>query len=562
MKYYCNPVNLTYKYQFFSKEDGVYASREAADPSLVFFKGKYYLFPSMTKGFFVSSDLCVWKFHKLPDSLPLYGYAPDVRVIGDRLYFCASSRKNNCSFYRTKDPENGEFEEFPGTFPFWDPNLFLDDDGRLYFYHGCSNRDPIYGMELDPTTMRPVGEQAELIHAYTEDFGYERNGENHQLHKSEEQIVIEMKNIAEQYMGTDDLSRIPEEHLNALRAAVCNPSPYLEGTWMTKHEGKYYLQYAATGTEFNIYSDCVYTSESPLGPFEAAKNNPFSYKPGGFITAAGHGSTLEDADGNWWHISSMRISKNENFERRIGLWKAGFDAEGELYCDQRFGDWVQKTDSAPFEKPEWMLLSYGKEAKVSSGQGAAFITDEDIRTWWKAAEADSGQWAEIDLGGAADVFAVQVNFADDALKVSVPENITFSGEAGKRYIDEEKHVTRWILEGSVDGQNYFVIEEKSDAETDLPHDLVVIENGVKCRYIKLTVIELPFGQAACVSGIRVFGNAQGDMPEPAEISTDWLSPLDLRVKWPAGNATGANILGGMRRISSTIVAWCSANRNM
>lgn len=32
-----------------------------ADPSLVLFKGTYYLFPSMTAGFFTSNDLVEWE---------------------------------------------------------------------------------------------------------------------------------------------------------------------------------------------------------------------------------------------------------------------------------------------------------------------------------------------------------------------------------------------------------------------------------------------------------------------------------------------------------------------
>ena len=31
-----------------------------------------------------------WESHRLPDSLPLYDYAPDVRVVGDYVYFSAS----------------------------------------------------------------------------------------------------------------------------------------------------------------------------------------------------------------------------------------------------------------------------------------------------------------------------------------------------------------------------------------------------------------------------------------------------------------------------------------
>ena len=42
---------------------------------------------------------------------------------------------------------------------------------------------------------------------------------------------------------------------------------YIEGPWLTKHNNKYYLQYAAPGTEFNVYGDGAYISDSPLGPY-------------------------------------------------------------------------------------------------------------------------------------------------------------------------------------------------------------------------------------------------------------------------------------------------------
>ena len=91
---------------------------------------------------------------------------------------------------------------------------------------------------------------------------------------------------------------------------------------MTKHAGKYYLQYACPGAEFNVYADGVYVADAPLGPFHLAENNPFSYKPGGFLPGAGHGSTMQDRRGQWWHTATMRISKNHVFERRVGIWPA------------------------------------------------------------------------------------------------------------------------------------------------------------------------------------------------------------------------------------------------
>ena len=539
MTYLCNPINMEYKYQMMDLMGSLVAYREAADPTLVLFRGKYYLFPSMTAGFLASDDLTEWTFHPLKD-VPIYDYAPDVRVIGEYLYFSASDKSKNGSFYRTKDPIDGGFEEIEGTFPFWDPNLFADDDGRIYFYWGCSNQTPIYGVELRPEDMKPLGEPVGLIYRSDSTVGYERSGENH-VPKSPEQIEEIVRKFASSRPAAS------EELFNSIRTAVGN-APYIEGAWMDKHNGKYYLQYASPGTEYNIYSDGVYVGDSPLGPFTLANNNPFSYKPGGFMPGAGHGSTLRDKHGNLWHASTMRISVNHIFERRIGLWPAGYDQDGELFCNQRYGDWPYKLEQArmdPWSQPEWMLLSFGKPAKASTfeeGNDASRATDENVQTWWKAASNAAGEWLEVDLTREFDVYAVQINFADDRLQAVLPEGAAM--EKG-RYIDQRRHYTRWVLEGSADGKNYFVLEDKSDAVTDLPHDLVVKKEGVKARYIRLTVKELPYNQRACVSGLRVFGKGKGERPKPASgVRTERLSELDLSVTWERSDAVGYNVLWG------------------
>jgi beta-xylosidase len=186
MKYLCNPINIEYKYQFIDMRGQLIIAREAADPSMILFKGKYYLFPSMTAGFLTSDNLVDWQFHPLKD-IPIYDYAPDVRVIGEYIYFSASKKDANCSFFRSKDPINGEFEEIVGTFPFWDPNLFVDDDGRIFFYWGCSSETPIYGIELNANDMRPKGNPIELIFSNEKIHGFERSGENHIHPKSPEE---------------------------------------------------------------------------------------------------------------------------------------------------------------------------------------------------------------------------------------------------------------------------------------------------------------------------------------------------------------------------------------
>lgn len=545
-QYFCNPLNMDYRYQFIedmrSGEDKI--SREAADPSMILFQGKYYIFASMTLSVWVSEDMVHWESHRLPDSLPLYDYAPDVRVVGDYVYFSASRRGTICDFYRTKDILNGPFEHIPGTFDFWDPNLFLDDDGKLYFYWGCNNVTPIWGVELDPETMIQKTERKELIYGQPEKIGYERVGENHsKMPLSEEEAVEKFKEFLK--AQGKDADHLTEEQIGFAKI-MFSQRPFIEGAWMTKYNGIYYLQYAGPGTEYNVYGDGVYESDSPLGPFHLAKNNPYSYKPGGFLRGAGHGSTMEDRYGNWWHTATMQISKNHDMERRVGIWRAGFDKDGVLFCNQQFGDWpmaVEQAKEDPWAKPEWYLLSYQKAMTVSSseeGREPSFAADENIQTWWRAAGNQPGEWISMDLGEVKDVRAVQINFADDKINVPLP------GERqGERYIDPSQHKTRWLLEASADGTNYFALADKSDAETNLPHDFIVKQEGVQIRYLKLTVFEVPYNQNPCISGLRVFGLGNGEKPSAPQYQAERTGTMDMRIIIePQTDAVGYNVLWG------------------
>lgn len=550
MKYFCNPVNINYRYQFNDdqRRNGIEVAREAADPSMICYKGKYYIFASMTLGVWVSEDLVSWSNNRLPDNLPLYDYAPDVRVIGDYVYFCASKRGEVCNYYRTKDILTGPYEEIPGTFDFWDPHLFEDEDGKVYFYWGCSNITPVWGVELDPVTMQPISEKKDLIAGHPFSIGYERMGEdNCEFPRSQEEIEIYFQQFLKSQGNTEE--NLPPD-LVPLIKGMFSRKPFIEGPWMDKYQGKYYLQYACPGTEYNSYADGVYISDSPLGPYELAENNPYSYKPGGFIPGAGHGSTMWDMQGNLWHTATMRISKNHQFERRVGIWPAGFDKDGELFCNQRYGDWPQAVEAGkinPWENPAWYLLSYGKTATASSselGHEPDFALDENVQTWWRASTSNKGEWLHLDLGDIYDVNAIQINFADDKIDIPTPGKIRGTTQA--RYIEEDNLVTRWVLEGSADGEDFFVIEDKSEVNTDLPHDFIVRENGIQVRYLRLTIMEVPYGQMPCISGLRVFGKGNGVKPEVPEFKVKRTNALDMQVDIEENGALGYNILWGHR----------------
>ena len=500
--------------------------REAADPSVVLFRGKYYLFPSMSKGFWVSDDLADWQYVALKNT-PSYDYAPDVCVIDDALWFSASKADEPCKFYRTSDPLSGTFEEAAVAFPFWDPALFRDDDGKLYFYWGCTNREPLHGVQLDPVRMCPVGEPRSIVAGNETEHGFERIGHDHVLPELGPD-ASDYERYMRMYIGT---------------------APYIEGAWMNKFGGKYYLQYAAPGTEYNIYADGVYVSDRPLDGFCYAENNPYSYKPGGFITAAGHGSTFSDKYGNLWHAASMLIGVGHRFERRLGLFPAGIDEDGELFCNQRYGDFpvaVEQRKFDPWKEPDCFLLSYGKAATASTqerGHPASFAVNECIRNWWRAEKEDAAPWLTVDLGAVCFVSAVQVNFSDELAGRLIPDGAdAVIGMYESRYIEDRPQKTEWFLEGSADGIKYILLADKRGTGSDLPHDLIQTEGMF--RYIRLTVVKMPYGQQAAVSGLRVFGHGNGEKPAPAKLlAAKRIGDLDAEIEW-SGNSIGYTVLWG------------------
>ena len=264
-------------------------------------------------------------------------------------------------------------------------------------------------------------------------------------------------------------------------------------------------------------------------------------KAGGFIRGAGHGATFQDNWGNYWHTSTMVINTKNNFERRIGLWPAGFDAEDNMYCNTAFGDYPHylpngKADHLKSQFTGWMMLNYNKPVQVSSTLGtfnANNIVDENIKTYWSAKTADKGEWLISDLGDLSTVHAIQINYAD--------QDVEFMGKtSGKNH----KYIVYYYL----DGKSWKVLIDKSKNTKDVPHDYVELDKPVKARYLKLENIHMPTGKFA-ISGFRVFGLGQGEKPQPVEQLIVLRTETDKRSGWlkwkPVDNAYAYNIYIGI-----------------
>ena len=190
---------------------------------------------------------------------------------------------------------------------------------------------------------------------------------------------------------------------------------------MTKHGGRYYLQYGAPGTEYNVYATGTYVADDPLGPFTYAPYNPVAYKPGGFVQGAGHGNTFQDVHGNWWNTGTPWIGVNWNFERRIGLHPAGFDADGQLHVDTRFGDfphWLptkaHAVERRAVHRLDAAVVQQAGDGVVGARQLPASSRSPTRTRAPSGSRATTGPASGSPSTSAArcDIRAIQVNYAD------------------------------------------------------------------------------------------------------------------------------------------------------
>ena len=497
-----NPLNLNYRFQIDHQ-----TQREAADPVCEYFKGKYYLFASKSGGYWSSPDMVDWTFIPCKTITTMEHYAPAIMVMDDAMYFMSSS---DPKIFRNTNPDVDNWEDIGSEFKFQiagsvDPAFFLDDDGRVYIYWGCSDKDPIIGVEVDSKNkFRVIGEAKILIEHHSDKYGWEVKGPNNNL-------------------GKDG---------------------YNEGPCIIKHKGKYYLQYAAPGTEVRVYGDGLYISDNPLGPYTYVESSPFSFKPGGFIGGAGHGHTFKDKYGNYWHVATMKLSERHIFERRIGLFPTYMSSDDELHAHTVLTDYpfYIPNKKVNFEKNDcstgWNILSYKKKVTASSslnGYEAGKANDEMVETWWAAQSGKAGEWWQVDLGKTMKVNAIQINFADHNFKVSP---------------SDPRPYYQYYIEASDNGTEWKTIIDRTGNPKDMPHELVVLDKALDTRYIRIKNTKDMNGNFSMYD-LRVFGNGKGKLPGKVSnltVNRDKSDSRIIRLNWDAdSNATGYIVRWGVKK---------------
>ena len=485
---FCNPMNLDYGWGCFQKREK--KARTAADPVIVLFKDKYYLFTTMDiGGYRVSDDLITWKdvyfnpeIHASALDIDHY-VAPAVAADDNYVYFINFTRdrsKKKVDVIRSADPENGKWEKCGEVRRMADPCLFIDD-GRFYFYYGLGAEQSTTFFEVNPETFEEIEGTKKVLREYITDVKECISG----YHFGRRELYDEID--ASAWMGK--FQKIP-----------CP-----EGAWIVKNNDKYYLQYATPGTICNWYCDIVMESDSANGGFIEQPYNPVSLKVGGFIGGAGHSCVFKDKYGNWWQATSMWIGNHDEFERRIGLFPVSFDAKGRMRTHTVLGDYPMLLPQKKFEPQDisafgWMLQSFNKACMASSslpGFEPEKAADENVRTWWSAESGNAGEHFVMNFGKKVQINSVQINFAEQDINPEAPKETDY--HAYKLYT-------------SNDGHTWKLLADKSGNKTAVPHEYLELSGPVEASYMKVENVHTPKEGKFALLDLRVFGSGYSDKP--------------------------------------------------
>lgn len=505
---FCNPLDVVV---------GNERAVRGGEPVVIIFQDDYYLFVSHRKGYWYSPDFQNWTYVDAPN---YPGGVVSVVEMDGQLIGCSMNNKN---VYRCLDAKKGTWEKCGelSSDRYGDANMFVDDDGRLYMYFGWSQIMPFQVVELDKTTFKEKGEPKQLFWSDIKNHGFEV--------RKPEDVIYSIFNGRREY-GPEEL-------------------PWIEGPYMIKHNGKYYLQYAAIGLEFISYSHGVYVSDSPMGPFKYSEHNPLTFKTSGFQVGAGHGSTFHDKKGNLWTICMIPAQYGEGGRgSELAIYPTAVDKQGVMYSNTALGDYPQyypegRKVGGVDNYVDWKLLSVGKRAIVSStfeNYAPAQALDEDFTTCWAAATGDAGEFFTVDLGAQATINAIQLNW----------DHIG-AARAGRMAAGQEQLYQCYEVFVSDDNANWQKVISKPQNRMELKHDYNELQTPANARYVKVVNVSTYDGAKFSIKDLRIFGTTPQMWTKPVKKFMALRNPEDRReanIVWePVPGADGYIIRYGIEK---------------
>ena len=474
---YCNPLPM---------EIGP-GGNASGDVSVLETGGKYYMCCS-GGGMWVSDNLLDWEFHPV-DNIPV---APDLAEYNGKFYLTGNS-----DHVYVADNPLGPYTDlglFKNTGPVelgwnggFDTKIFIDDDNQPYLFWPGRGISGIYGVKLDPNDLTSFMGTPVHLFGFNPMHAWERYGE-----------MNEYPSVA-----------------------------WIEGPWIIKRNGIYYIEYSASGTQWKTYAEGYYTATSPLGPYTYAANNPLLRKTEGLVTGTAHGSIIKMKDRDeWWQFYTIVLS-NPPGGRRIGMDKITFDEDGLMYCTVTDTPQPAPGTVANTSVPASIPVSINKigvadaQSSFSSardGYPAAFAVDNYSGTVWMPQPDDKAPSFVVDLGPATR-YDVTQHFTVDAMRVM------FSGTRRGGFGQAATlPVYKYKLEVSSDGKKYVTVLDKT-RNTGVRDTIYEEFAPVNCRFVRFTITEWPQEQPLGVIDFTVFGYPKGT--EPPQVASPLFPNLPI-----------------------------------
>jgi hypothetical protein len=299
---------------------------------------------------------------------------------------------------------------------------------------------------------------------------------------------------------------------------------WIEGPWMMKRKGTYYLQYSASGTQWLSYAAGMYTAKGPLGPFVYSPVNPVLRKTTGVVTGTAHGSIVEGPDGNLWQFYTI-VLPNPPGGRRVGMDPVGFDARGNLFVrgpseTPQWGpgavaDPARRGDSGSLPLTVNKMRAMNTKSTFSSqrpGRDAAHAVDNSTGTWWEPAEDDRAPSITIDLSPATEMDPIQLFAVDSSRILFAAPRLGRPGAPGAAPPTTPPAdgvvAHRYTIEASNDGRTFTTLLDKTQNSVTKYVEFDELP-PTACRFVRLTLTGWPRHATAPLGIVEftVFGKA-------------------------------------------------------
>ena len=403
-----------------------------ADPSLVQFGGKYYIYATLdpwggkTLGCWESSDFKQWTYRELnwptkaactsPTSGGSMVWAPSVVRVSDGKFYMFVSVGSEV-WVGTADHPLGPWRDAHGGTPLIpgnykpgyhmiDAEAFVDDDGAAYLYWGSGwdwKNGHCFAVKLKPDMASFDGEPRDVT-----------------------------------------------------------PGNYFEGPFMSKHDGRYYLSYSQGITIRDTYQVHYAIGDSPLGPFKEASNSPMlvTDKARNIVSPGHHAIFTHDGRTYiLYHRHSVPYVPEQAY-RQTCVDELHFTADGLIakIVPTHTGPALVQGREKSGNLADHAIATASSE--LDSLHGAGCVLDDNYATRWTAGSPSAPNWLQLDLGSVKQTNRSELRFE----------------YAWKTY--------KFMLEASVDGKAWTTLADHR--EQGLSGSPLVIATPANCRYLKLT----------------------------------------------------------------------------